>query len=64
MGGFILVSAIFSIAIFFVYPWETFDTTSQRLVGAIIFGGIAALIITGLSHCGFGGGETEIYYRR
>lgn len=64
MGGFFLVSAIFSIAIFFVYSWSEFETTLQRIFKAIGMGCLIGLIALGLSYCGFGGGETEVYYRR
>jgi|GEM_PF-2609186 len=64
MGGFILISAIFSIAIFFLYPSGDFESATQRAVKAIGMGCLVGLIVLGLSECGFGGGEIDINYRR
>lgn len=64
MGGFILVSTIFAFAIFFVYPSREFERTGQKIIRAVLIGGLMGLVGLGLSQCGFGGGETEIYYRR
>lgn len=64
MGGFILVSTIFALAIFFVYPSGEFESMSQRIIRAAWIGGLMGLVGFSLSQCGFGNGETEIYYRR
>ncbi len=64
MIGFLFISAIFAIAIFFIYPSGEMEGVGQRLFKAIWMGGCIGLVILGLSECGFGGGETEINYRR
>ena len=64
MIGFLFISAIVVIAIFFIYPFSELESIGLRLFKAIWMGSLIGLAILGLSKCGLGGGETEINYRR
>ena len=62
--GYLIIALIFSVAAFFVYPHRYESKWTEQLVNSILFGIGFAVFVAVLGGLGFGGGDTEMYYRR